>query len=237
MRSDVRITPHPAVRASTPCALGEPVLPYTRPVTRDELILRTRQLIAEGERLDADPSLGSLQTWLQLSDDLLATAWGTMDRYHLAWLMVGKPRSIVRGRPMTADEEAAYVREVASAKTEVLRASLDAADRQRMPFRGETGGIGSGQGMGTVPGLKAGPAEGEADADEADEVDGYAAAAAPKPTTGRPAPSRNREIPLDPELAARLEEMRRAAAEHAEHAAAPATPGERRAPRPERLQH
>ena len=82
-------------------------------MTRDELITRTRQLIAEGERLEAQPSLGALQLWLQLSDDLLATAWGSMDRYHLAWLMVGKPKDIVRGRPMTADEEAAYVREVA----------------------------------------------------------------------------------------------------------------------------
>ena len=43
-------------------------------MTRDELILRTRQLIAEGERLGAGPSLTALQTWLQLSDDLLATA-------------------------------------------------------------------------------------------------------------------------------------------------------------------
>ncbi len=31
-----------------------------------------------------------------------------MDRYHLAWLMVGKPRGIVRGREMTADEAAGY---------------------------------------------------------------------------------------------------------------------------------
>ncbi len=74
-------------------------------MTRDELIARTRQLIDEGDRLVAQPSLGAMQVWLQLSDDLLATAWGSMDRYHLAWLMVGKPKGIVRGRPMTADEE------------------------------------------------------------------------------------------------------------------------------------
>jgi hypothetical protein len=114
-------------------------------MTRDELIARTRQLIAEGERLEAQPSLGSLQLWLQLSDDLLAAAWGSMDRYHLAWLMVGKPKDIVRGRAMTADEEAAYVREVASQKTAALRMSLDAVERQGMPFVGETGGIGSGE--------------------------------------------------------------------------------------------
>jgi len=114
-------------------------------VTREELITRTRQLVDEGERLLADPSMGSLRVWLQRSDDLLATAWGTMDRYHLSWLMVGKPKDIVRGRPMTPDEEAAYVREVADQKTAALRMSLDAVERQGMPFAGETGGVGPGR--------------------------------------------------------------------------------------------
>jgi hypothetical protein len=113
-------------------------------VTRDELIAATRQLIAEGDRLRANPSFASLQMWLQRSDDLLSTAWGSMDRYHLAWLMVGKPKGIVRGRAMTADEEAAYVREVAQQKSAALQMSLDAAERQGMPFVGETGGHGSG---------------------------------------------------------------------------------------------
>jgi hypothetical protein len=171
-------------------------------MTRDELILRTRQLIAEGERLDAAPSLGALQTWLQLSDDLLATAWGTMDRYHLAWLMVGKPKATVRGRPMTDAETDAYVREVASAKTAALRMSLDAVARQTMPFLGETGGVGAGQGMGEVP----------------EAVTPEAAAS-------------HRSIPLDPAMQARLDEVRRAAADHAGHES-----GDRRAPRPERLQ-
>jgi hypothetical protein len=121
-------------------------------VTRDELIARTRQLVAEGDRLQADPSLRGLQTWLQLSDDLLAAAWGSMDRYHLSWLMVGKPKAIVRGRPMTPDEESAYVRAVADAKTAVLRMSLDAVERQGMPFVGEERGIAPGHGMGTLPG-------------------------------------------------------------------------------------
>jgi hypothetical protein len=113
-------------------------------MTREELIARTRQLIDEGERLIADPSLGALQVWLQLSDDLLSTAWGSMDRYHLAWLLVGKPKGTVRGRAMTSDEEAAYVREVAEQKTAALRMSLDAVERKGMPFLGETGGVGLG---------------------------------------------------------------------------------------------
>ncbi len=120
-------------------------------MTRDELISRTRQLVDEGDRLQARPTLRGLQTWLQLSDDLLSTAWGSMDRYHLAWLMVGKPKDIVRGRPMTPEEEAAYVREVATAKTSALRMSLDAVERQGMPFVGEEKGIAPGQGMGSVP--------------------------------------------------------------------------------------
>jgi hypothetical protein len=203
-------------------------------MTRDELILRTRQLIAEGERLDASPSLTALQTWLQLSDDLLATAWGTMDRYHLAWLMVGKPKGIVRGRSMTAAEEAAYVREVAGQKTAALRMSLDAVERQGMPFRGESGGIGAGQGMGEVP---AGSGSGgpSIPADPAGEEPAHWAAEpgqADGPSATRHAHlarGSGRSIPLDPDLQARLEEARRAASEHPGH-------GERQAPRPERLQ-
>ena len=121
-------------------------------MTRDELIRETRRLVEEGERLQRAPSLGGLRLWLQLSDDLLSTAWGSMDRYHLSWLSVGRPKA-VRGRGMTPAEEIEYVREVAEQKTAALRMSLKAADEQRMPFRGETGaGLGEGQGMGDVPG-------------------------------------------------------------------------------------
>lgn len=159
-------------------------------MTRDELIAGTRHLVDEGERLQAAPSLASLQVWLQRSDDLLATAWGSMDRYHLAWLMVGKPKAIVRGRPMTADEEAAYVREVAEQKTAALRMSLDAVERQGMPFVGETGGVGSGAGA------PAGAARAPAAVDRAPDRAG---------------------LPTDPGLAERLAEARRQAEEHVDH--------------------
>ena len=86
----------------------------------------------------ANPGQAALKVWLQLTDDLLAAAWGSMDRYHLAWLQVGRPSAIVRGRAMTPDEEAAYVREVAAAKTAVLRMSVDSLTRHGMPFVGET---------------------------------------------------------------------------------------------------
>jgi hypothetical protein len=176
-------------------------------VTRDELIDQTRRLVAEGERLQAAPSLGALRPWLRLSDDTLATAWGSMDRYHLAWLSVGRPKTVVRGRPMTNVEEAAYVREVAAQKTAALRMSLDAVERQGMPFRGETGGVAPGQGMGEVPaagGAAAAPdAGGRARFDVPPEADELAAAV----------------------RAARAEAARHDAAEH-----------RARAPRPERMQ-
>jgi hypothetical protein len=107
-------------------------------MTRDELVRSTRQLIEEGDRLVANPGLAALKVWLQLTDDLLARAWGSMDRYHLAWLQVGRPSESVRGRAMSAEEEAAYVREVATSKTAVLRMSVEALTRHGMPFVGET---------------------------------------------------------------------------------------------------
>ena len=159
-------------------------------MTRDELIAATRALIAEGNRLRAAPSLASLQVWLQRSDDLLSTAWGSMDRYHLAWLMVGKPKGIVRGRPMTPDEEATYVREVAAQKSAALQMSLDAVERQRMPFVGETGGRGSG--------------------------DPDAVPDAARPGQLDRAPDRA-GLPLDPTLGERLADARRRADEHLDH--------------------
>lgn len=186
---------------------------HSTAMRRDELITRTRQLIDEGERLVERPSIAGLRTWLQLSDELLSQAWGSMDRYHLAWLMVGKPREIVRGRVMTPDEEAAYVREVARQKTAALRTSLDAVERQGMPFRGETGGVGPGQRQGSVPA-----------GDQEPRIDDAAVAE----RHAHLAQGSRRSIPLDPELQQRLDQTRRRAAEHAGH--------ERRAPRPDRLQ-
>ncbi len=106
-------------------------------MTRIDLISRTGALITAGERLVTEPTLTGLQDWIKASDALLATAWGSMDRYHMAWLMVGRPASAVRGRSMSPDEEAAYVRDVATQKTAALRMSLTAVE-QGMPFVGET---------------------------------------------------------------------------------------------------
>jgi hypothetical protein len=60
-----------------------------------------------------------------------------MDRYHLSWLLVGRPTDAVRGRAMTPTEEAGYVRQVAAAKTAVLELSVRAVTEDGMPFLGE----------------------------------------------------------------------------------------------------
>ena len=126
-------------------------------MTRDELIARTRQLIAEGERLDANPSLAGCRRGSSCRTTCWPTAWGSMDRYHLAWLMVG-PAEGDRPRPRDAsDEEAAYVREVAAQKTAALRTSLDAVERQgdAVPGRDRRRRRGAGDGpdarMSTAP--------------------------------------------------------------------------------------
>ena len=98
-------------------------------MTRDELVARTRQLVAEGDRLQQDPSLRGLQTWLQLSDDLLVAAWGSMDRYHLAWLNVGRGSA----PPGTSLDDAGtrrFIAEVASGKLAVLRTMRTSVERQ-----------------------------------------------------------------------------------------------------------
>jgi hypothetical protein len=193
-------------------------------VTRDELIARTRQLVEEGARLQEQPSFGALQIWLQLSDDLLSTAWGSMDRYHLAWLMVGKPKSVIRGRPMTSDEEADYVREVADQKTAALRMSLDAVERQGMPFVGETGAVAAGQGMGTVPGTT------DATSGDTRSVDARSADA--RSTDARSTDARTKHegrLPAEGGLSERVREARQRALEHEDH-------DRPRAPRPDRMQ-
>jgi len=65
---------------------------------REDLVSQTRRLIEEGDRIDRSPSRAALNTWLAASDALLSEAWGSMDRYHLAWLEVGRIAQPLRGR-------------------------------------------------------------------------------------------------------------------------------------------
>ena len=51
---------------------------------------------------------------------------------------MGRIAQPLRGREISSDEEAQEIRSVVSAKGAVMRASLDAVERQGMPFLGET---------------------------------------------------------------------------------------------------
>jgi len=107
---------------------------------REDLVRQTQDLIDQGDRIARAPSRAALNTWLAASDALLSSAWGQMDRYHQAWLDVGRIAQPLRGRQISEGEEADEVRAVVAAKGAVLRASLDAVERLGMPFLGETKG-------------------------------------------------------------------------------------------------
>jgi hypothetical protein len=89
-------------------------------MSRRRFLSLTDGLIVEGERLATDPDWNRFRAWLLNSDELLEKVWGRMDRYHLAWLNVGRD-SAPPGSAMDADGTARFVTEVARAKLAVLR--------------------------------------------------------------------------------------------------------------------
>ncbi len=96
-------------------------------MSRRAFLDATDRLIADGERLVERPDWNLFRAWLLNSDELLERVWGRMDRYHLAWLNVGRdpapPGSLL-------DEEGTgrFVTEVASAKLAVLRTMRGAVE-------------------------------------------------------------------------------------------------------------
>ena len=74
-----------------------------------------------------NPDWNLFRVWLLNSDELLERVWGRMDRYHLAWLNVGRdsaPPGSHAGRGGTRR----FVTEVASAKLAVLRTMRTAVE-------------------------------------------------------------------------------------------------------------
>jgi hypothetical protein len=87
------------------------------------------ELIGEGEALVASPDWDRFRAWLLSSDRLLADVWGKMDRYHLAWLNVGRD-SAPPGSSLDDDGTRRFIAEVASAKLAVLRTMRSSVARQ-----------------------------------------------------------------------------------------------------------
>jgi hypothetical protein len=97
-------------------------------MSRRHFLELTDGLIATGEQLVADPDWNGFRMWLLNSDELLERVWGRMDRYHLAWLNVGRG-SQPPGSPLDAQGTRRFVAEVSNAKLGVLRTMREAVRR------------------------------------------------------------------------------------------------------------
>ncbi len=100
--------------------------------SRRRFLELTDRLIADGERVVEDPDWNLFRLWILNSDELLERVWGRMDRYHLAWLNVGRDSA----PPGSALDEAGtrrFVAEVASAKLAVLRTMRASVARRGWP--------------------------------------------------------------------------------------------------------
>ncbi len=98
-------------------------------MSRSAFLAATDALIAEGERLVATPEWDPFRSWLLETDRLLERVWGRMDRYHLAWLNVGRG-SAAPGATLDEAAQRRFVAEIASGKLEVLRTMRSAVERQ-----------------------------------------------------------------------------------------------------------
>jgi hypothetical protein len=108
------------------------VPPGSAVMSRRRFLALTDRLIADGERLIAEPDWNLFRAWLLNSDELLERVWGRMDRYHLAWLNVGRD-SAAPGSQLDDAGTRRFVAEVASAKLAVLRTMRDAVERRGSP--------------------------------------------------------------------------------------------------------
>jgi hypothetical protein len=98
-------------------------------MSRSAFLQATDALIASGERLVERPAWDEFREWLLESDRLLERVWGRMDRYHLAWLNVGRD-SAPPGSALDEEGTRRFIAEVASGKLAVLRTMRSSVERQ-----------------------------------------------------------------------------------------------------------
>jgi hypothetical protein len=101
----------------------------TAVMSRTAFLGATDELIADGDAIVADPDWDRFRGWLLASDRLLERVWGRMDRYHLAWLNVGRG-SAPPGSSLDDDGTLRFIAEVASGKLAVLRTMRTAVAKQ-----------------------------------------------------------------------------------------------------------
>lgn len=98
-------------------------------MSRRAFLAATDELIATGARLVEEPDWNLFRMWLLNSDELLERVWGRMDRYHLAWLNVGRG-SAPSGSDLDDAGLRGFIVEVASAKLAVLRTMSSSVEKQ-----------------------------------------------------------------------------------------------------------
>lgn len=98
-------------------------------MSRADFLAATDALIGAGDALLVEPAWEPFRAWLLESDRLLERVWGRMDRYHLAWLNVGRD-SAPPGSVLDEAGTRRFVAEVASAKLAVLRTMRTSVERQ-----------------------------------------------------------------------------------------------------------
>ena len=98
-------------------------------MSRAAFLAATDALIESGDALVAEPAWDRFRDWLIDSDTLLERVWGRMDRYHLAWLNVGRG-SAPPGSSLDDAGTRSFITEVASGKLAVLRTMRTSVERQ-----------------------------------------------------------------------------------------------------------
>ncbi len=101
-------------------------------MTRAAFLDATDRLIEQGDRLLADPAWDPFREWLIESDRLLEQVWGRMDRYHLAWLNVGRD-SQPPGSSLDDIGTQRFIVDVSGAKLAVLRTMRASVERRGSP--------------------------------------------------------------------------------------------------------
>jgi len=98
-------------------------------MTKDEFLRATDDLVTTGDSIVESPEWDRFRDWLIASDTLLERVWGRMDRYHLAWLNVGRG-SAPPGSSLNEEGTRRFIGEVASGKLAVLHTMRGSVARQ-----------------------------------------------------------------------------------------------------------
>jgi hypothetical protein len=101
-------------------------------MSRSAFLAATDRLIEQGERLLVEPAWEPFRAWLIESDALLERVWGRMDRYHLAWLNVGRDRQ-PPGSKLDESGTRQFIADVSGAKLAVLRTMRASVERRGSP--------------------------------------------------------------------------------------------------------